>query len=145
MMRAVLMTPAHLRAVAELEQLVFEEPWSERSLALLCGEGGFGTVLLDDRGNALAYGGMMTVLDEGQITNIATHPDYRRRGYAACVLQALLSGARARALRTLSLEVRESNTAAIVLYTRFGFEIVGKRNHFYTAPREDALVMVCDL
>ena len=145
MMRASLLTIAHLRAVATLEKMVFAEPWSEQSLTLLCGEGGFGVVLFDDAENVLAYGGMLTVLDEGQITNIATHPDYRRRGCGACVLQTLIEQARARGLSTLSLEVRESNAAAIALYQRFGFEIVGKRNHFYTAPREDALVMVCNL
>lgn len=144
-MMAQLMTAADLPAVAALEQAVFQSPWSQRSLSLLCSESGFGAVVSDDAGNALAYGGMLTVLDEGQITNIATHPRYRRQGYAARVLKRLLAEARARALTTVSLEVRESNVAAIALYTGFGFDIVGKRNHFYTNPREHALVMVCHL
>ena len=141
----VLITEKHLPAVAALEEAVFAEPWSEQSLALLCGDSGFGAVVTDGAGDALAYGGMMTVLDEGQITNIATHPDHRRKGYAAAVLQCLLDEARARGLAVLSLEVRESNAPAIALYTRFGFEVVGKRANFYTAPRENALVMVCHL
>ncbi len=144
-MMVQLITTVQLPAVAALEQAVFEAPWSQESLSLLCSENGFGAVVSDDAGNALAYGGMLTVLDEGQITNIATHPHYRRQGYAAEVLQKLLAEARARALTTVSLEVRESNAPAIALYTRFGFDIVGKRNHFYTNPREHALVMVCHL
>lgn len=140
-----LITMASLPAVAALEEAVFTAPWSERSLALLCGDRGFGAALFDDAGNALAYGGMITVLDEGQITNIATHPAYRRKGYAAAVLARLLDEARTRGLATVSLEVRESNAPAIALYTRFGFEIAGKRNNFYAAPRENALVMVCQL
>ena len=144
-MTAKLIQAEHLPLIAMLEQTVFEEPWSEQSLALLCTEGGFGVLVLDGTDTALAYGGMLTVLDEGQITNIATHPDHRRRGYAAAVLGKLLDEARVRGLATVSLEVRESNTPAISLYTRFGFEIAGRRNNFYTAPREHALVMVCHL
>lgn len=144
-MTAKLIQAEHLPLIAALEQTVFGEPWSEQSLALLCTEGGFGVLVLDGTDTALAYGGMLTVLDEGQITNIATHPDHRRRGYAAAVLGKLLDEARARGLATVSLEVRESNTPAISLYTRFGFEIAGRRNNFYTAPREHALVMVCYL
>lgn len=144
-MTAELIKAEHISLVAKLEQTVFEEPWSEKSLALLCTEGGFGVLVLDGTDTALAYGGMLTVLDEGQITNIATHPDHRRRGYAAAVLGKLLDEARARGLATVSLEVRESNTPAISLYTRFGFETAGRRNNFYTAPREHALVMVCHL
>ena len=42
----------------------------------------------------------------------------------------------------VSLEVRESNVAAISLYKKFGFEITGTRKRFYKAPVEDALVMI---
>lgn len=144
-MKARLIGAEHLSSVAALEQAVFSEPWSRQSLAILCGEAAFGAVVLDGTDTALAYGGMLTVLDEGQITNIATHPDYRRQGYAAAVLEKLLDEARVRGLATVSLEVRESNTPAISLYTRFGFAVAGRRNNFYTAPREHALVMVCHL
>ena len=138
-------TAAALPAVAALERLVFSAPWSEQALALLCQEPNLGAVVLDEAGNALAYGGMVTVLDEGQITNIATHPAHRRKGYAAAVLRRLLAAARGKGLLTVSLEVRESNLPAIALYERFGFSAVGRRNNFYTAPREHALVMVCQL
>lgn len=139
------LTAAHIPAVAEIERLCFGEPWSEAALSLLCGDTAFGAVALDGTGAVVAYGGMLTVLDEGQITNIATHPAHRRRGYAAALLWTMLDMARARGLTTVSLEVRESNTAAIALYGRYGFAVVGRRNNFYTAPREHALVMVCTL
>ena len=42
----------------------------------------------------------------------------------------------------VSLEVRESNTPAIALYSKFGYTVAGKRKGFYRAPSEDALVMV---
>ena len=134
----------HLAGVAALEKAVFSHPWSERSLELLCGETAFGFVALEGE-DVTAYGGMLTVLDEGQITNIATHPNYRRQGLAAKVLSALLEQARAKGILSVTLEVRASNTAAIALYQKFGFSAVGKRPRFYTHPTEDALIMQCIL
>ena len=136
--------PSLLPDVAALERTVFKHPWSEAALTLLCGETAFGYAALET-GVVAAYGGMLTVLDEGQITNIATLPDYRRRGFAAEVLTALLAGARSRRLAFVTLEVRESNAPAIALYEKFGFAVVGRRKNFYTEPVEAALVMQCNL
>ena len=139
-MRVCLLATEHLPLVAQLEAKVFHAPWSEQSLALLCTDGALGVVCLED-GRVVAYAGMLTVLDEGQITNVATDPDYRRRGFAAAVIEELITVAQQRGLREITLEVRESNDAAIALYSRFGFESVGRRPRFYTHPVEAALVM----
>ena len=136
------LTEKTLDGVAELERLCFSQPWSRSSLELLTKEGiGVGMVCSSD-GNICAYGGMIVAVDEGQITNIATHPDYRRRGYGRAIVESLQKYAKNNGLDSISLEVRESNKAAIDLYTALGFKIEGKRKDFYTAPREDALVMV---
>lgn len=131
----------HLAAVAALERETFANPWSEQALALLCGEMATGAVVMDGT-RAAAYGGMMCVAGEGQITNIGTSPAYRRRGLGAAVMAALIEEAKARALSEISLEVRESNVAAISLYEKFGFRIMGKRPRFYTNPTETAYVML---
>ena len=130
----------HLCAVAEIEELCFSEPWSEESLQLLTREGGAGFVALVD-GKVAAYGGMLCVLDEGQITNIATHPDFRRRGLARAVVGALAKYARENGITSIFLEVRESNAAARSLYKQCGFEEIGSRKRFYRAPVEDAVLM----
>ena len=136
------LTAAHIEGVARLEKLCFSQPWSANSLELLTKEGiGVGMVCSAD-GNVCAYGGMMVAVDEGQITNIATHPDYRRQGYGKAIVEALIKHAKNNRLDSISLEVRVSNKAAIDLYTALGFKIEGKRKDFYTMPREDALVMV---
>ena len=140
-MKPVLLTPAHLDGVAELESLVFHAPWSARALELLCQDNAFGVACVDGQGRVLAYGGMMTVLDEGQITNIATHPDHRRRGLGKAVVQALLEEAARRGLCSVVLEVRESNLAAISLYEAFGFTRIGRRKDFYSHPTEAALIL----
>ena len=132
---------AHLFQVAELEALCFSEPWSEKSLELLLGETATGFVCVRD-GRVLAYGGMLIAPDEGQITNVAVHPDARREGLGRAIVDALIDEARARGLEQISLEVRVSNLAAIALYERAGFAIAGKRKNFYRRPTEDALVML---
>ena len=141
-------TAAHLEGAANLERLCFPAaPWSAQSLELLTNEGiGVGYLLTDPAdGSVVAYGGMLITVDEGQITNIAVHPDHRRRGYGAAVLRALLRHAKDARLESVSLEVRPSNTAAVTMYRNAGFAEAGRRKAFYTKPTEDALVMICKI
>ncbi len=138
--------PSHLEGCAALEKLCFHEPWSAKSLELLCNDGiGVGylcTVRTPDGTEPVAaYGGMLITVDEGQITNIAVHPDYRRQGLGDAVVKALLRHAKSARLMSVSLEVRASNAAAIALYKANGFREVGRRKGFYTKPAEDALIM----
>ncbi len=142
-------TPAHLGGAAELERLCFPAaPWSAQSLELLTNEGiGVGYLLTKPSGDGpvVAYGGLLITVDEGQVTNIAVHPDYRRRGYGTAILRALLRHAKDAKLESVSLEVRPSNTPAVDMYRAAGFCEVGRRKNFYTKPTEDALVMVCKI
>lgn len=136
------LTEKSLDGVAELEKLCFSQPWSKNSLMLLTKEGiGVGMVCSKD-GKICAYGGMMVAVDEGQITNIATHPDYRRQGFGRAIVESLIKYAKMNGLDSISLEVRESNKAAIDLYTKLGFKVEGKRKDFYTKPQESALIMI---
>ena len=135
------LTAAHLGEVAELEKACFADPWSEKALELLISDGAYGVVCLVD-GRVVAYGGILWAPDEGQITNIATHPDFRRMGYGRAIVESLIKYAKNNNLDSISLEVRESNRAAIELYSSLGFKIEGKRKDFYKKPTEAALVMV---
>ena len=135
------MTREHLSDVAELEKLCFSEPWSEGALELLLTDAALGFVCEQD-GRAVAYAGMMVAFDEGQITNVAVHPDERRRGFGRALMEAVIAEARARDLFQIALEVRTSNQAAISLYERDGFVIAGRRPNFYRNPQEDAFVMI---
>ena len=138
------LTAAHLAQVAELETLCFADPWSENALGLLLSDGAYGAVCIED-GHVMAYGGVLWALDEGQITNIATHPNARRRGMGAAVLEHLIKEARSRGCDQLSLEARVSNIPAISLYERYGFLKMGLRRGFYKHPTEDAYVMCLQL
>lgn len=130
-----------LPQVAQIERLCFSKPWSEEALRLLLDGRNLCLVAVDGDG-VCAYGGMMTVLDEGQITNIATAPEHRRKGYARAVVNGLLRYAEENGLAFVSLEVRESNSAAIALYESLGFKSAGVRRNFYSLPTENAVVML---
>lgn len=135
------MTAEHLTAVAALERLCFAEPWSEKSLAMLTAPGGVGFVALSATGELCGYAGMLTVLDEGQITDVAVLPEYRRCGIGGALIAEILQFARQAALAEITLEVRVSNEAAIALYRRAGFFVCGERKNFYRMPVENAYLM----
>jgi ribosomal-protein-alanine acetyltransferase len=73
--------------------------------------------------------------------NIAVDPDHRGRGIATMVLERLFELTADDARRGYTLEVRVSNSTAISLYERLGFESRGIRRGYYTDNREDALIM----
>lgn len=143
-MTAEKLTLAHLSQVAELEKVCFADPWSEKALEILVTDEAYGAVCLEN-GRAMAYGSILWGVDEGQIINVATHPDARRRGMGAAVLEHLIATATTRGCEQLSLEVRISNTPAIALYERYGFLKMGLRRGFYKHPTEDAYVMCLSL
>jgi len=133
-------TEEHIKAAADVERRCFSVPWSEESLKMLTREPFFGLVATVD-GEFAAYGGMMCVLDEAQMLNVATLPEYRRRGLAREILAGLYAEAKARGAVTMTLEVRESNAAARELYKNEGFYEIGMRPNYYQDPREAAILM----
>ena len=134
------MSREHLLEVASIEEMSFSLPWSLESLELMLTEQASALVALED-GRVLGYVGMMCVLDEGQIINVAVHPDARRRGVGRSLMQAAEAYAKERGIVFLSLEVRESNFAARSLYSSLGWEEQGIRKGFYSHPVENACVM----
>ncbi len=136
----------HLSAVEKLERLCFAHPWTAEGLKILISDGGVGFAAIEKGSEKLiAYAGMVMSLYEGDITDVATHPDYRRRGISRAVMERLLAFARERGLDSIALEVRVSNAGAIALYEGLGFKIAGKRPKFYRTPPEDAFVMIKQL
>ena len=79
------------------------------------------------------------------ISKVMVTPACRRQGVARALLCALESAARDAGMLEMTLEVRESNEAAIALYTACGFQNLGKRRNFYRYPKEDAVIMTKNL
>lgn len=136
------MTGDHLNEVAELERICFSTPWSRNMLAEeLENDCSAFLVALDDGDRVVGYAGIQVILDEGYIANIAVRPECRRNGIAQKLLRVFVDFAQAHQLAFLTLEVRASNTPAILLYGKNGFRSVGRRKNYYDFPKEDAIIM----
>ena len=131
----------HLDALQRLEQQCFSIPWTREQLEAELPDGHHEFLVAEAGEKVLGYVGMMFVLDEGYISNVAVAPGYRRRGIGAALITELLRRAEALALAFVTLEVRESNVPAAALYESFGFAPVGRRKGYYDAPKEDAILM----
>ena len=79
--------------------------------------------------------------DEAEILNLAVALESRRSGMGGALLSAAFQSFRARGVRLVFLEVRESNAAAIAFYAKHGFSKTGRREDYYRDPRESAIVM----
>jgi ribosomal-protein-alanine N-acetyltransferase len=73
---------------------------------------------------------------EVEILNLAVDPACKRQGVATALLKAVPE-------RTLFLDVRISNLAAIAFYKKHGFVKTGHRRRYYTRPVEDSLMLTC--
>jgi ribosomal-protein-alanine N-acetyltransferase len=130
-----------LPQLLQLERQCFSVPWTEAMLRAQLSSGDHVFLVAEEDGAVLGYAGLLFVLDEGYISNVAVAPAQRRRGVARALLGALERRAREKGLAFLTLEVRAGNAAAIALYAGCGYETVGRRKNYYEKPAEDALLM----
>ena len=137
----------HIDPVAELEQLCFSHPISKKNLeTLLVGGIGKGFVSVDTKnGKIAAYGGVIVAAGEAQVLNVATHPDHRRSGLGRAIMSRITEYSALRGAEYITLEVRESNSPAIALYSSMGFHEVGRIKGYYKTPSEDALILKKEL
>lgn len=132
-----------LEDVLDIEVLSFPTPWSRNSFLyeLLENERAVYFVAKNEFNKTAGYIGMWVVFDEGHITNLAIHPLYRRQGVAKALLNNLITVARERDVKHLTLEVRRSNLSAQDLYQKMGFVHMGVRRKYYLDNNEDAFIM----
>ena len=132
-----------LDRLAEIEAACFSHPMNVMQIQSLLRSGPTRFYAARERADGPIVGSLwaQTVLDEGYIGNVAVYPDNRRRGVGDAMLEALEHSARETQLRFLTLEVRSGNEPAKALYRKHGYEETGLRRNYYTAPREDALLM----
>lgn len=130
-----------LDAVSAIEAEVFSVPWSRKGFAdTLVMDNVIFLVAHEDE-KVKGYCGVYQAADEGEITNVAVAPEYRKNRIAGRLLEELLKRAEERGTCRFVLEVRCSNKAAIHLYEKYGFSIQGRRKGFYEQPKEDAYIM----
>lgn len=129
-----------IERISEIERGCFCVPWTPEQLRTQLGPGHVFLAAWEN-GELLGYAGLMYVLDEGYISNVAVAPESRRRGAGEALLRELGGRAGALGLAFLTLEVREGNGPARALYEKMGYKCVGRRKNYYENPREDAILM----
>ena len=135
-------TQTQLEQIEKIEQQCFSCPWTLDQLrSQLSDDRHVFLAAVDAGGTVLGYVGMMFVLDEGYISNVAVAPDFRRQGVADALISALMTRAEELALAFVTLEVRAGNEPAKSLYAKHGFVPVGRRKNYYDLPKEDAILM----
>lgn len=92
-------------------------------------------------GRIVGYGGLWRIMTEAHISTIATHPDYRGRGYGEALLAGMVQRALTLGAQYVVLEVRVSNHTAQNLYRKYGFETVDTKVNYYRSNNEDAYDM----
>lgn len=130
-----------LTEVCRIEKENFSLPWSEKSFleSMERKDTVFLTALIGEE--VAGYIGCYCIAGTGEITNVAVKSTHRRKGIGGMLLEKLYEEGAALETCEFFLEVRESNEAAIALYSRQGFAKEGIRKNFYEKPIENAVIM----
>lgn len=134
-------TSSMLPQISLMEQEEFSFPMTYSMLSNLIDDNNVIFISAVSSGTILGYASLKFVDDEGFFNNIAVNRQYRGQGIADHLLKELFIVSKAKGINTISLEVRESNAAAVYLYEKNGFEITGNIKNYYTKPKENAIIM----
>lgn len=135
------MEDQHLDAVLKVEQNSFSHPWSRQSFEEELKKNSSYLFVAMENDEVVGYAVMSTVLDEGDLLDIAVDEKHRRKGVAKALFCKLCDVAKDLSLAFITLEVRASNDSAIALYESLSFEKVAVRKNYYSKPTEDAVLM----
>ena len=131
----------HLNAIEEIEQRSYPTPWSRSMFAGELAKPASVCLGAFEDGRLVGYMIISRYVDAWHVMNVAVDPEFRRRGIATALLDALFDLTDDGGRRGYTLEVRVTNEGAIKLYERLGFRARGIRRGYYTDNREDALIM----
>ncbi len=135
------MTDGDICEIAELEKQCFTVAWSEKSFRDEMKNSLAVYHVAKDNGKCIGYAGFWNVSGEGDITNVAVLPEYRKQGIGSMLIKNMINTAVELNIELLTLEVRKSNIAAQALYSKYGFRIIGERKRYYSDNGEDAWIM----
>ena len=124
-----------------MERSAFLTPWTSESFMSAIRDSNGINLVYKYEGDLVGYLTSFMVLDEAFITNLCVAPSHRRQGVAAVLLKFLIRKIKENKGRHIFLEVRERNDAAINLYKKLNFQLIGVRKNYYADTKEDALVM----
>lgn len=132
-------------SISELEKECFKgESWSFGTIASAFENPAYEMLVAEEAGEIIGFGCTCTTLENCDLENVLVTEAYRKSGVGKAVLNALLDNAAERGAEKVFLEVRVSNSAALMLYLSCGFKGVYARTRYYS-DGEDCLVMVKEI
>lgn len=143
-LRYVRLQKEHLAAIFPLEHEAYPDPWTQGMFLQEIRNATSHFYLAFWGEQLVAYGGFWLILDEIHITKLTVAPAFRGHGLGRVLMGFLEQQGWQAGGRVVRLEVRASNTPARRLYAGLGYQEVGVRKNYYTASREDAIVMARD-
>jgi len=139
-----------LEPVLAIEQRSFQWPWGRLSFEgeLSC-QNACNYIVKSNTYSAgeqvVAYAFFRRQTDELHLLKIAVSPAWRGHGIATRLLERCFAISAKQGATSVHLEVRPSNTPAIELYLKLGFEVIGRRHKYYAETKEDAVLMMKNL
>jgi GNAT superfamily N-acetyltransferase len=92
----------------------------------------------EENGKIVGNASLIPFRDKGKrihlIANVATHPDYRRRGIARALTERVMRQAREKNSTALWLHVRDDNPGAFKMYADLGFQEIARRTAWMATP-----------
>ena len=139
------MTRLDIEPVGEIEAISFGDPWSKKSMEdiFTYGDNHYYVAIEDNR--IIGFAGIMKVLDEADLVNIAVNLIYRGKGVGKLLMEEILHQSKELNIAKITLEVRASNFSAIRMYNKFDFVHIATRKDYYVNPIENALIMQREL
>lgn len=122
---------ADVQTVAEMERRCFQDPWSETELACEHLNPYCHCYLAEEGGQVCGYCCLFVLFEDAEVHNIAVDIPHRKKGVGELLLTTMHEKAKALGAQTCFLEVRESNAAAIALYSKHGYTRYGERKKYY--------------
>ena len=135
------MTRDDADAVSALEAKCFAMPWSREDFWRETRNELAEYIVGELDGQVVAYAGAWVSFNQAEVMHVAVAPELRGQGVGTILFGALIEALKRRGAKSVTLEVRPSNVAAIKLYENFGLRSVGRRKGYYLDNGEDALIM----
>ncbi|MGR9100303.1 MAG: ribosomal protein S18-alanine N-acetyltransferase [Gammaproteobacteria bacterium] len=132
--------------VMAIEEKVYKYPWS-RGIFNDCLVARYDCFVCEDKEKIISYAILAVAVDEAHVLNLCVDPSVQGRGYGHMMLEHLISVARNKFADFVMLEVRPSNSVAISLYKKWGFNEIGVRKNYYPSEKgkEDAIMLALPL
>ncbi len=131
MIKIVPLKKNNLDDVCEIEKLSLDTVWGKKQMEKELENKNAVYFCAENDGKTIGYIGLWNICGEGNITNVAVHPDFRKRGIGKLLVLEMIKYAKENKLLFLTLEVSEKNENAYELYKKCGFYESGRRKKYY--------------